>query len=80
MSTHTATPHPTSHSALRRLVARHPVATFLVMAYTVESAFALPPIRTHLASQRCSRCGCSTYRRFHQGPALVCAGEGGTAI
>jgi len=36
------------HSALRRLVARHPVAAFLVMAYAVICAVALPPVRTHL--------------------------------
>jgi membrane protease YdiL (CAAX protease family) len=29
-------------------VARHPVAAFLVMAYTITLAFALPPIRTRL--------------------------------
>jgi membrane protease YdiL (CAAX protease family) len=49
MSTPTATPPPAPHSAIRRLVARHPVVAFLVMAYAVESAVALPPIRTHLA-------------------------------
>jgi membrane protease YdiL (CAAX protease family) len=41
-------PHP--HSALRRLVARHPVAAFLIMAYTITSAFTLPPIRTSLGA------------------------------
>jgi membrane protease YdiL (CAAX protease family) len=48
MSTPTATKQPAPHSALRRLVARHPVAAFLVMAYAVECAVALPPVRTHL--------------------------------
>jgi len=48
MSTSTATQQPAPHSALRRLVARHPVAAFLVMAYTVYFAFALPPVRTYL--------------------------------
>jgi len=48
MSTSTATQQPAPHSALRRLVARHPVVAFLVMAYTITSAFALPPIRTSL--------------------------------
>jgi membrane protease YdiL (CAAX protease family) len=48
MSTRTATPQPAPHSALRRLVARHPVAAFLVMVYTVCCAFALPPVRTRL--------------------------------
>jgi membrane protease YdiL (CAAX protease family) len=31
---------PASHSALRRLVARHPVATFLIMAFTVSITIA----------------------------------------
>ena len=35
-------------SALRRLVARHPVMAFLVMAYTITSLLALTPIRTRL--------------------------------
>jgi len=48
MSTPTATQQPAPHSALRRLVARHPVAAFLVMTYTVYCAFALPPVRTRL--------------------------------
>ena len=34
------------HSALRRLVARHPVVSFLVMVYTVSSAVALVPVLT----------------------------------
>jgi len=46
MSTRTATPHPAPHSALRRLVARHPVVTFLVMVYAVNIAVVLPPILT----------------------------------
>jgi len=45
MSTSTATQQPAPHSALRRLVARHPVAAFLVIAYSVESASAL--LRTY---------------------------------
>jgi uncharacterized protein len=36
------------YTALRRLVARHPVAAFLVMAYSVYTAFALPPVRARL--------------------------------
>ncbi len=49
MSTHPVTQQKTvPHSALRRLVARHPVAAFLVMAYAVICAVALPPVRTHL--------------------------------
>src|SRR4051812_10382627 len=37
---------PVLHSALRRLVARHPVAAFLVMVYTVNTAVALVPVLT----------------------------------
>ena len=48
MSTSTAIQQPAPYSPLRRLVARHPVAAFLIMAYTITSAFALPPIRTRL--------------------------------
>ncbi len=48
MSTPTPIQQSTPHSALRWLVARHPVAAFLVMAYTVYFAFALPPVRTYL--------------------------------
>ncbi|HLF74202.1 MAG TPA: type II CAAX endopeptidase family protein [Anaerolineales bacterium] len=48
MSTPTAIQQSAPPSALRRLVARHPVAAFLTMAYTITSAFALPPIRTRL--------------------------------
>jgi hypothetical protein len=50
MSVLTATQQPAPHSALRRLVARHPVAAFLVMVYAVNIAVALPTVRTHLAS------------------------------
>jgi uncharacterized protein len=48
MSTPIALEQSASRSALQRLVARHPVAAFLIMAYTITSAFALPPIRTRL--------------------------------
>src|SRR4051812_42819390 len=34
------TPQPAPHSALRRLVARHPVAAFLIVAYGVTSMIA----------------------------------------
>src|SRR5215210_5912716 len=37
---------PTPVSALRRVVARHPVAAFLVMVYTVNTAVALVPLLT----------------------------------
>jgi uncharacterized protein len=40
------TQQPAPHSALRRLVAQHPVATFLVMVYTVNCAVALVPLLT----------------------------------
>jgi len=46
MSTPTATQQPAPHSALRRLVARHPVAAFLVMVYAVTIAVVLPPVLT----------------------------------
>src|SRR2546430_17282036 len=46
MSTPTATQQPAPHSALRRLVARHPVAAFLVMVYAVNIAIVLPPVLT----------------------------------
>src|SRR5438093_265989 len=39
-----ATPRPAPGSALRRLVARHPVAAFLVLVYTLYSAFAYAPV------------------------------------
>jgi uncharacterized protein len=42
----TTTQQPASHSALRRLVARHPVAAFLVMVFTVNTAVALVPVLT----------------------------------
>jgi membrane protease YdiL (CAAX protease family) len=41
-----ATPQPASRSALRRLVARHPVAAFLVMVYTINIVVALSPLLT----------------------------------
>jgi len=46
MSAPAAAPRPAPHSVLRRLVARHPVAAFLVMVYVVSSAVALPPVLT----------------------------------
>ena len=47
MTAPAATPQPTPHySALRRLVARHPVAAFLVMVYTINTAGALSPLLT----------------------------------
>jgi len=48
MSTPTSLQRPAPNSALRRLVAGYPVAAFLVMAYTLTAAFALPPIRTRV--------------------------------
>ena len=50
MSTPTATQLPAPHSGLRRLVARHPVAAFLVMVYAVNIAIALPAVRAYLPS------------------------------
>src|SRR5437763_15171237 len=50
MSTPPTTPQSPPHSALRRLVARHPVAAFLVMVYAVNIAIALPAVRTYLPS------------------------------
>src|SRR5215203_5637929 len=47
MSAPPATRQPAPRSALRRLVARHPVAAFLVMAYTFICIVALPPVRAH---------------------------------
>jgi uncharacterized protein len=41
-----ATRRPAPFSALRRLVARHPVAAFLVMVYAVNIAVALSPLLT----------------------------------
>jgi uncharacterized protein len=46
MSVPAATPQPALHSALRRLVARHPVASFLVMVFAVNCAVALSPLLT----------------------------------
>ncbi len=47
MSVSAAAPQPAPHSTLRRLVIRHPVAAFLVMAYTFICLVALPPVRAH---------------------------------
>jgi membrane protease YdiL (CAAX protease family) len=46
MTVPAATPQPAPVSALRRLVARHPVASFLVMVYAVNTAVALVPLLT----------------------------------
>jgi uncharacterized protein len=46
MTAPTATRQPAPHSGLRRLVARHPVAAFLVMVYTVNTAVAVVPVLT----------------------------------
>jgi uncharacterized protein len=46
MTVGAATRQPAPHSALRRLVARHPVAAFLVMVYAVNCAVALSPLLT----------------------------------
>jgi uncharacterized protein len=46
MSAPPATRQPAPRSALRRLVARHPVAAFLIMVYTVNTAVALVPVLT----------------------------------
>src|SRR5436189_6393 len=46
MSTRPTTQQSAPHSALRRLVARHPVAAFLVMVYAVTIAVVLPPVLT----------------------------------
>jgi membrane protease YdiL (CAAX protease family) len=47
MTVPAATPQSAPHySALRRLVARHPVAAFLVMVYAVNTAVALSPLLT----------------------------------
>ena len=48
MSTPATIQQSASPSALRRLVARHPVAAFLIMAYAITSTFTLPPIRAWL--------------------------------
>jgi uncharacterized protein len=47
MSTPTAIQQPAPYSALRRLVARHPVAAFLIMAYTVSIAIAFVRLQTN---------------------------------
>jgi hypothetical protein len=52
MAVPTATQQPAPHSALRRLVARHPVAAFLVMVYTVNTA---PRYRGRVAALRLHR-------------------------
>lgn len=44
MSASTATQQSAASSALRRLVARYPVAAFLIMAYTITPAFLLQTI------------------------------------
>ena len=46
MTVPAATRRPAPLSAIRRLVARHPVASFLVMVYTVNTAVALVPLLT----------------------------------
>lgn len=46
MTAPAATQQPAPRSALRRLVARHPVAAFLVMVYTANTAVALSPLLT----------------------------------
>jgi predicted benzoate:H+ symporter BenE len=51
MSTPATIQHPASLSALRRLVTRHPVAAFLIMAYTVSIAMALVRLQTNGAIQ-----------------------------
>jgi CAAX protease family protein len=44
MSTATESPQPTIHSILRRLVARHPVAAFLIMLYVITWVIFLPVV------------------------------------
>jgi hypothetical protein len=46
MAIPTATPQPAAHSALRRLVAQHPVAAFLVMVFAFTYLSALVPFLT----------------------------------
>jgi membrane protease YdiL (CAAX protease family) len=46
MSSHTSTQQPAPQSALRRLIARHPVTAFLVMVFAVNTAVALVPVLT----------------------------------
>ena len=48
MTTPITLEQPAPHSALRRLVARHPVMAFLVMVYTITPVFTLPPVRERL--------------------------------
>ena len=47
MSTPTAIQQSAPPSALRRLVARHPVAAFLIMAYTVSITITFVRLRTN---------------------------------
>jgi len=47
MSTPAAIQQPAPHSAFRRLVARHPVATFLIMAFTVSITIAFVRLQTN---------------------------------
>lgn len=46
MPSSAVTQQPAPHPAIRRLVARHPVAAFLMMVYTASSAVALVPVLT----------------------------------
>ena len=46
MSTPATTQQPAPHSALRRLVAQHPVAAFLTMVYAVNILVTLSPLLT----------------------------------
>src|SRR5215210_766160 len=46
MSLHATSQQPPPHSALRRLVVRHPVAVFLAMVFSVNIAVALVPVLT----------------------------------
>ena len=48
MSETTTTRQSSTHSVLRRLVARHPVAAFLVMVYAVNCVMPLVPVLTRL--------------------------------
>lgn len=43
-ASNTSTQHPMSHSPLRRMVARHPVAAFLVMAFLFSWTIMLPSL------------------------------------
>jgi membrane protease YdiL (CAAX protease family) len=49
MTVPAATPRPAPHSALRRLVARHPVAAFLIMYFAFTYLTALVPFLTQRA-------------------------------